>query len=224
MLTIHKDLEQGSDLWHDVRRGIITASTVGKLITPKTIKPASNPESRSLTISIAAERITGYTEPTYVNDDMARGVEEEPIARNWYSENHAPVTEVGFMAEDKWGFQLGYSPDGLVGSDGLIEIKSRRQKTQLSTWLNDEPPIEVMAQLQCGLLVSGRQWIDYISWSSGMVPYVKRVLPNQKWFDAITDAVTTFEENVAVMVRTYQRKTQGMTPTERTNYDLDLVI
>jgi hypothetical protein len=215
-LTIHPDLIQGSDQWLDVRRGLVTASVVGRLVTPKTIQPASNPESRSLTMALAAERITGWTEPTYVSDDMLRGIDDEPRARDKYAEHYAPVTEAGFMVEDRWGFQIGYSPDGLVGDDGLIEVKSRRAKTQLATILADEVPLENVAQLQAGLLVSGRQWIDYVSYSGGMPMYVKRVLPQQEWFDAIVAAVTAFEENVAEMVRVYRAAVAGLHMTERT--------
>lgn len=215
-LTIHPNLLQGSDEWHDQRRGIITASVVGKLITAKTVKPAANPESRGLTVLLAAERITGWTDPTFINDDMWRGIDDEPKARDKYSEHYAPVTEVGFMVEDRWGFKIGYSPDGLVGDNGLIEVKSRRAKGHLATILADEPPIENMAQLQCGLLVSGREWIDYISYCGGMPMWPKRVYPQQKWFDAIVEAVTTFEENAGVMTRTYERLATGLHPTERT--------
>ena len=222
-LTVHKELLQGTDAWFDVRRGIVTASTVGKLITLKTLQPASNPESRGLTTLLAAERITGWTDPTFMNDDMMRGVEDEPIARDKYAEHYAPVTEVGFMTEDKWGFTIGFSPDGLVGDDGLIEIKSRRSKTQLFTILTDQVPSDNMAQLQCGLLVSGRKWIDYVSFSAGMPLYVKRVHPDQKWFDAIVESVAVFEDNVAGMIRTYKQSIVGLHPTERNN-QLGLVI
>lgn len=222
-LTVHTDLMQGTDEWHDVRRGIVTASTVGKLITLKTLQPASNTESRSLTTLLAAERITGWTDPTYMSDDMMRGVEDEPIARDKYAEHYEPVTEVGFMVEDRWGWRLGYSPDGLVGTEGLIEIKSRRSKTQLATILADEVPSENMAQLQCGLLVSGRQWIDYVSYAGGMPLFVKRVFRDQKWFDAIIAAVNQFEDNVADMIATYEQSIVGLHPTER-NTQLGLVI
>jgi hypothetical protein len=222
-LTVHANLIQGSDEWHDQRRGIITGSAVGRLITPKTIRPASNPESRSLTMLLAAERITGWTEPTYVNDDMLRGVEDEPRARDKYSEHYAPVVETGFMTEDRFGFKIGYSPDGLVGDDGLIEVKSRRSKGHLATILDDAPPIENMAQLQCGLLVSGREWIDYVSYCGGMPLFVKRVLPQQKWFDAIIEAAEILEENVGVMVRTYGRSIVGLHGTVRT-LDLEIMI
>jgi predicted phage-related endonuclease len=120
------------------------------------------------------------------------------------------------MVEDRWGFKIGYSPDGLVGDDGLIEVKSRRAKIQLATIVADEVPLENMAQMQCGLLVSGREWIDYVSYCGGMPMYVKRVYPQEKWFDAITAAVTAFEEDVAGMIRVYTDATAGLHTTERT--------
>lgn len=224
MALMTYDVEQGTEEWDDLRRGIVTASAVGKLVTPKTIQPASNDTSRDLTKSLAAERFTGYTEPTYVSDDMWRGREDEPIARALYAEHYAPVTQTGFMIRDDWGFPIGYSPDGLVGDDGLIEIKSRRQKNHFKTVLDGHPPIDDMAQLQCGLLVSGREWIDYISYSGGMAMWVKRVFPQQKWFDAIVAAVQAFEQNVPEMIRIYQDGAEGLHMTERRTEDLGLVI
>lgn len=270
-LTIHDQLVQGTGEWLEVRRGIITASTVGQLITTRklgaidfdcpacdakalnpcqsktkpgaviktlhperaaaaksqsrlVIEPASNDTSRGLTMTLVAERITGHTEPTWISDDMQRGIDDEPIARAKYAEHYAPVEEVGFMVEDKWGFRLGFSPDGLVGDDGLIEIKSRRQKTQLSTVIAGHPPLENMAQLQAGLLVSGRKWIDYVSYCGGMHLFVHRVYPSQKWFDAILQAVRNFEDNAQQTILLYQDAINGLHPTERTNYDLDMVI
>jgi hypothetical protein len=76
-------------------------------------------------------------------------------------------------------------------------------------------PPENMAQLQAGLLVSGREWIDYISYCGGMPLWVKRVLPDERWFDAITAAVITFEEAAAEMVAAYETATAGMPTTER---------
>jgi len=109
-LQIFNDIEQGSDEWHAARRGIITASVVGQFITPKTIKPATNDTSRSMAVHLVAERITGYTEPTFVSADMERGNFDEPFARDAYSENYALATEVGFMVRDDWGYKIGYSP------------------------------------------------------------------------------------------------------------------
>lgn len=219
-MALHEypDLEQGTEEWHAIRRGIVTASVVGQLLTA-TGRPASNDTSRRLTLSLVAERITGYTEPTWVNDDMLRGQLDEPIARDLYTEHIAPhmtpVTETGFMVRDDWGWSLGYSPDGLVGDHGLIEVKSRRQKKQLQTILADQVPVENMAQLQAGLLVSGREWIDYVSFSGGMPLYVKRVTVDPKWSEAIVDAVSAFEQAAEVMTHDYPTRTADMPTTER---------
>lgn len=214
-VQIMPEVIQGTDEWHDQRRGLVTASVIGKLITPKTFKPASNPESRGLTALLAAERITGWTDPTFVSDDMLRGIEDEPRARAIYAEHYAPVEEVGFMVRDDWGFKIGYSPDGLVGDDGLIEIKSRRQKKHLDTIVSGNPPIENMAQMQCGLLVSGRDWCDYVSFCAGMPLWVARVRPDQRWFDAIVEAARRFEENAAGMIAEYRDRVAGLPATER---------
>lgn len=213
-LTEFPDVTQGSDAWLDQRRGIVTASVVGKLLT-STRKVANNDTSRALVATLVAERITGWTDPVFVSDDMVRGTEAEPRAVAVYAEHVAPVTTTGFMVRDDWGFQIGYSPDGLVGKYGLIEVKSRRAKKQLQTFIDDEVPAENMAQLQCGLLVSGRVWIDYVSYCGGMPLYVKRVFPDPEWFEAIVAAVTSFELAASLMTEQYWDATKGLPVTER---------
>src|SRR5690625_357292 len=153
-LTQHPHINQGTDEWHDARRGILTASVIGRFVTPKTIKPANNETTRALTTELVAERITGRTDPTFISDDMARGIEDEPRARDLYATKYAPVAECGFMVRTGDDWKLGYSPDGLVSDDGLIEIKSRRPKKHLATILANTVPSENLAQIQCGLLVS----------------------------------------------------------------------
>ncbi len=217
------DLIQGSEEWLDQRRGVVTASVVGKLITPTTVKPASNDYSRALTALLVAERITGWTDPVSVSDDMLRGHEDEPRAVEVYSEHYAPVRTSGFMVRRESTWTLGYSPDGLVGDDGLIEVKSRRAKKQLETILADEVPAENMAQLQAGLLVSGREWLDYLSYCGGMPMYRKRVYPEPKWFAAIVAAVERFEVTAAEMVAAYEAAVSRLPLTERA-VDLEMVI
>ena len=217
------DLIQGTDEWHDQRRGMVTASVVDQLLTTRTVQPANNDHSRSLVALLVAERITGWTDPTYLGDDMLRGLDDEPLAVAKYSEHYAPVKPGGFLVRDDWGFRIGYSPDGLVGDDGLIEVKSRRPKKHLQTILDGEVPPENMAQLQCGLLVSGRQWIDYVSYCGGMPLYRKRVEPDERWFTAIVAAVKAFEESAAVMTQKYLAATKGLPSTDRL-IEMDMVI
>ena len=217
-LEVFTDLDQGTDEWLALRCGILTASVIDQLITTKTIRPASNDYSRALTTHLAAERITGHVEPVYISADMERGNLDEPYARDIYSEHHEPAHEVGFMVRDYgWG-RIGYSPDGLVGEDGLIEIKSRRQKKHLATILADEVPAENMAQIQTGLLVSGRSWLDYISYCGGMPLYTKRVFPDPKWHTAILEAAHEFENTAAVMIGNYRLQTAGKPNTKRIDH------
>lgn len=223
-LTIYNKLEQGTPEWHDARRGIITASTVGRFITPKTIKVAANADTRAMTYQLVAERINGWTEDTYVSRDMEEGHYIEPIARGLYSEHYAPVEECGFMVRDDWGYQVGYSPDGLVGETGLIEIKRHVAKLHLQIILAGEVPAEHMAQIQCGLLVSGREWCDYISFSGGMPLWIKRVHPDPVWRAAILEAVEAFEGNAEEMISLYTRAVHGLPPTDRTDMYQEMVV
>lgn len=180
--------------------------------------------ARALALTLTAERITGHVEEVFPSRDMERGTMSEPYARDIYSETYAPATELGFMVRDFEGYRLGYSPDGLVGDNGLLEIKSPRQKKHLATILADEVPIEHMAQCQAGLLVSGREWIDFISYCGGMPLFVKRVRPDGKWQTAIHDAVEAFEESAAAMIDTYISNTAGRPVTERIDFFPEMEI
>lgn len=213
-LVVYEQLEQGTDEWHEARRGIVTASVVGKLLTVGG-KVADNQTSRNLAHEIVAERLTGRIEESVWSRDIERGHLDEPYARRAYEEQRGlTVEQVGFMTRDLGGFLLGYSPDGLVGDDGLIEIKSRKPRLQLQHILFGEIPHDHMAQVQAGLLVSGRKWCDYISYSGGMPLAVQRVFPDIRWRDSLIEALRSFEDYAASLVTEYQVKTVGMPMTE----------
>lgn len=202
MIRYYHDIEQGSDEWLAVRRGILTASEIRLIMTP-TMRTASNDKERAHMFELLGQRITGYTEPHYVIDDMLRGHEDEIEARIRYAEHFAPVTECGFVTNDDHGVVIGYSPDGLVGDDGLIECKSRRQKFQIETILADEVPAEYLLQCQTGLLVTGRKWLDFISYCGGLPMFVKRVWPCQEIQHAIIAAASAFEQRLAAAQARY---------------------
>lgn len=217
-ITYHAEIVQGSDEWLALRRGIITASEVSLLLTP-TLKIAANDKSRAHIYELAAQRISGYTEPHYIGSDMLRGQEDEILARALYSEKIAPVAECGFVTNDQWGFTLGYSPDGLVGDEGLIECKSRRQKYQIQTITEHLPagtiPDEYVMQAQTGLLVTGRAWLDLVSYCGGLPMCKIRVFPDAAIQEAIIAAATAAEKQIAEKLATYTVLARGLIPTER---------
>ena len=216
-ITYHPDVEQGTPEWLEMRRGLLTASEVKLILTP-TLKIARNDKTRQHVYELAAQRITEYVEPTYIGDDMLRGWEDEVRARDLYSAKYAPVTECGFVTNDEWGFTIGYSPDGLVGDDGLIEIKSRRQKYQIETIVTGEVPTEHYMQCQTGLLVTGRKWLDYISYSGGIPMCRVRVFPDEATHISIIEAAHEFDAQVGATVMAYEKLTSDENeypPTER---------
>lgn len=213
-IKIHKTLEQGTDEWLQTRCGLLTASEMKNVITPK-LKVANNDKTRSHLYEILAQRITNYIEPMYIGDDMLRGHVDEILARDLYRERIAPVTEVGFITNDKWGFKIGYSPDGLVGDDGLIEIKSRRQKFQIQTIIDGTMPDDYLMQCQTALLVTERKWIDYISYSGGLHMPVIRIYPDPVIQEAITEAAIAFEAKLLDLKASYDANIKGMILTER---------
>lgn len=214
MIKIYDELIQGSDEWFATRCGLLSASEMKLIITP-TMKIADNDKTRAHVYELAAQRTTKYVEPSYIGDDMLRGWEDENRAKAIYAEHYAPITNVGFITNDKWGMTLGYSPDGLVGDDGAIECKSRRQKFQMEVIATDTVPTEHLIQLQTGLLVSEREWIDYISYSGGMPMWVKRVYPDAVMQGAIIDAAEAFETKIAAVLGKYKTNSAGLIATER---------
>ena len=216
-ITYYPEMVQGSDEWLAVRRGMLTASEMKLIITP-TLKAASNDKERSHLYELLAQRITRYVEPSYVSDDMLRGREDEIEARIQYAKHYEPVQDVGFVTNDRWGFTIGYSPDGLVGPHGLIEAKSRRQKYQIQTLTDMEMPDDYMMQVQTGLLVTERQWIDFISYSGGLPMVTIRVFPDPTIQAAIIAAATGFEARLAEKMKIYEAALASkarLIPTER---------
>jgi len=207
-IKYHYNIEQGTDAWHELRRGIVTASVVSKLITP-TGKIANNETVRQMAYRVAGERITGRNTPSAKHENFDRGHIEEAFARDLYAQHYAPVTQCGFIETDRLGFRMGYSPDGLVGEDGLIEIKSRLAKFQVETFLTGGVPSEYILQCHFALIVSGREWLDFVSYSNGMALYRSRVTLDGVDTEVILEAVSLFEARVMGIIGDYTEATEG---------------
>lgn len=220
-IRVYEEMIQGTDEWFAARCGLLTASEMHLIVTP-TLKAASNEKERTHLYELLAQRITGYVEPAYVSDAMLRGQEDEIDASALYDKTYAPVTRVGFITNDKWGFTLGYSPDGLVGDDGLLECKSRAQKYQIRTIVDYVPEETIdpdfMIQAQTGLLVSERNWLDLVSYCGGLPMATVRVFPLTKYQEAILEAASAFENRLADKLATFNaiiKSKARLIPTER---------
>jgi predicted phage-related endonuclease len=219
---IHCDFEQGSERWLQARCGLLTASEFDRILTP-TLKIADNVKERAHLWEMAAQRITGYVEPQYISDAMLRGQEDEIIARDLYSKHFAKVEQCGFVTNNKWGFTIGCSPDGLVGDDGLIEVKSRCQKYQIQTLCehleSGTIPEEYILQVQGELLVTERKWCDFISFCGGLPMVTIRVFPDAQIQNAIVDAAAKFESRINETIANWGAALSSevrLLPTERT--------
>lgn len=234
----YKELVQGSDEWYAARRGLLTASEMDRVITINriisNIEHAANPnkkveklkrtkseEEKEIThvFELAAQRVTGYVEPTYIGDEMLRGNEDEIRAKIKYNEVYAPLEDCGFITNDKWGFTLGYSPDAMVRGGGVIECKSRRQKYQIQTIIDAGMPDEYVIQVQTGLLVSEEPWCDFVTYCGGMPMFTLRIEPNEAVQKAIIAAATDFHKKLDDAIEAYQLRLSDtalrFTPTER---------
>lgn len=223
-LTIH-DCLQGSDEWLSLRCGLMTASKMKLVITP-TGKPANNDKSRSHLYELSAQRITQYVEPHFISDDMLRGHDDEERARQLYAKTwpqFGTVTTPGFLTRTfPSGLVLGYSPDLFV-ADGQGECKSRRAKYQIETGLRGVPD-EYVLQIQTGLLVSGRAWCDFVSYSGGLPMIRVRVFPDQEMHAKILEAAESAETRICAIMNEFKQlaAANNWPETERTSKEIEV--
>ncbi len=160
------DCGQSSKEWFSIRRGLPTASGFDRIITP--VKAGPSAAQSGYMDELIAQVIdqTYSLEPSnkYISPAMQNGIDCEPAARAWYEfEFDTPVTRVGFCLSDCGRF--GCSPDGLVGTDGIIEIKCPDLKTHIKYLREGTLPDEYKCQAHGELAVTGYPWLDFISYS-----------------------------------------------------------
>jgi hypothetical protein len=172
---------QLSDEWWELRRGRPTASAFDRILTPKTGKIAAAADD--LIYELIAEQF--HREPMasiarYQNDAMKNGVAIEPEARKWYEfERDCAVEQVGFITDDEGRF--GCSPDGLIGTDGGLEIKSPSPKVHARYFAEGVLPADYRCQVHGDLIISERKWWDFVSYcpAVSLPPLVVRVVPDE---------------------------------------------
>lgn len=209
MKKIYK-IEQGTEEWRQLRKGVITSIVIKSLITP-TFKIAENDKTRKAIYKLAGERITNHLEDNFLSYDMERGQFEEPLARDLYG----GAEQVGFITNVFGGVTVGFSPDGLVGEDGIIEIKSAKQSIQVERIATNQVPTEHLPQIHFGMLVSGAKWCDFISYSNGMEMQVIRVEKDEKIQAVLIDAIILAENKINETIEAYKNNSKNFKKAQR---------
>lgn len=188
-------LEQGTPEWHAARLGIVTMSELKTLLVKGKGPGGFGTGAISYMHQLIGERITGEPSDTFQgNAHTQRGHELEPVARELYQEAAGlpRLEQVGIILNHR----VGYSPDCLVDSNGLAEIKTKLPKYQIELLLGGELPQEHVAQCQGGLWVSEREWIDFVSYWPGMPLFVKRAYRDEALISTIAERVEAFYEEM----------------------------
>ena len=156
---------QRSPEWFAARLGKVTASRIADVMA--TLKKGGEAATRkNYRVQLAVERLTGCQEESFVSGAMQWGTEHEPFARQAYEFiTGAEVTEVGFVDHPHIPMS-GASPDGLVGTDGLIEIKCPNSATHVEYLMGGAVPSEYVKQMHWQMDCTGRQWCDFVSFDS----------------------------------------------------------
>jgi len=195
-MKVYRDLEQGAESWHRLRAGVATASNFDKLITP-TGKPSSQIDAYAS--QLVAERLMGHTISLEQTHWMQRGSELEAEARAYYElTTGADVEQVGFVAADDG--TVGCSPDGLVGDDGLVEIKAPAPHTHVDYLLGGDLPGKYRAQVQGQMWLTARQWCDFVSYHPELPALIVRVERDDEYIGELEKAVIQLTEKVAERV------------------------
>lgn len=196
-------MEQGSQEWIERRLGRVTASRVADVLA--TLKTGEAASRRNYRMELVCQRLTGQREEGYTNSHMERGIELEPLARAAYEfKTGVTVTEIGFV--DHPSIEMsGASPDGLVGLDGLVEIKCPTAANHVETLLSGKAPTKYIAQMQWQMACTGARWCDFVSYcptvGDNLALFVVRVERDDEYIAETEKAVKLFLTEVSDLTK-----------------------
>jgi putative phage-type endonuclease len=197
MITYH-DLEQGTEEWLKLRMEYITATKFGVVLS----KGAGR---KTYMLEKIAEMLTGHRKENYTNPAMEWGTQTEPQARAHYEfMRDVDVAQAGFVTNDKYP-GAGISPDGMVGYDGLIEIKCPNTTTHLDYIIRQSMPAKYKPQVQGQLWITERQWCDFVSFDPRVMDpdlqmFVVRVHRDDEYISGLAKSVADFKSELDEML------------------------
>lgn len=202
------EIIQGSPEWHALRCGKVTASRVADVVA-KT-KTGWGASRANYAAELIAERLTGVAAEGFTNAAMQWGTDQEPNARMAYEfMEDVTVEQVAFVVHPTIE-DAGASPDGLVGQDGMVEIKCPNTATHIDTLINQAIPAKYVTQMMWQMACTGRQWCDFVSYDprlpESMQMFVKRVRrDNDVILDLESEVVRFLENEVEAKVSALRR-------------------
>jgi putative phage-type endonuclease len=204
-------MQQQTEEWYQARIGRVTASRVADLMAKTKSGPSASRENYMA--QLICERLTGARTEGFTSAAMMHGVDTEPQARMAYElMTGETVVETGFIPHPTIaGF--GASPDGLVGSDGLIEIKCPNSATHIETLLAGKVPSKYMIQMQVQMMCTGREWCDFVSFDPRMPGdmnfWMQRVFSDPAMQEDISAEVIKFLGDLEVKLQQLREKFNG---------------
>ncbi len=186
-MIIH-DFVQGSDEWIQVRLGKVTASKFSDVMAK-----GAGKTRKTYMIQLATEIMEQIPVVSYFDKNMEAGQEKETAARRYYEMiTDCPVKEVGFVQLDD---NVGASPDGLIGTDGGVEIKCPTGKVYTEYLLNDVFPTPYKAQVQGNLMVTDREWWDFMAYrpeNTKRPHFIKRIFRDEDYIKEMKIQIIMF--------------------------------
>jgi len=209
----HLDCEQGSQMWAELRCGIVTASRTRDAFNT-TSKGVYTAERAKYQAEIVCEILTGQPYPHHVTKEMEWGRDQESFARAGYEmERDVLVETCGFVLHPVIP-RFGASPDGLVGSDGLIQIKCPTTATHLSWLRAGTVPLEHTFQMTAEMACTARDWCDFVSFDPRMPEhlqlFVRRYDRNEKAIQSLEAEVEHFNREIDEIIAALPGKPQGV--------------
>lgn len=206
------NLEQGSELWLEARCGIPTASRCGDMIAMT--KKGESADRRNYRTELIVEILTGLPYPRRVTLEMQWGIEQEPFARAAYEMQRDVLVETCGFVLHPGITRFGASPDGLVGDDGVIQIKCPNTSTHLSWMLAGVVPVEHCPQMLAEMACTGRAWCDFVSFDPRLPAhlqlFVRRFARDENLIATLETEVVHFNAEIDGVLAALPQQSHGI--------------
>jgi hypothetical protein len=214
-IVYHYDIEQNSEAWLKMKRGVLSASNICKVLTPARLEIS---KTTGYLYEFCRQRVDDMPYGDFSTRHTDRGHIEESLALQVYEAKFGGLKRCGFVENTKHGFKIGCSPDALVGDEGGVQVKSFTPNVQFGNIIEDKIENCHALQVQMELFVTERQWWDVIYQSSGTHQVVTRVYPDEAKQVKIKEACADFYSRVEIAMQTYCQKIADETRFFPTQY------